>query len=100
MMSGVLRGQLDPDQLLRLRETFTPFDRMGEWPVWAYVDHRPDAQGLLAADGVASPAVAGGAGGGRMRSGLTWNQDNHWQPNDKTRLALTVAGMWHLESAS
>jgi hypothetical protein len=23
-----------------LHETFTPFDRLGEWPVRAYVDHQ------------------------------------------------------------
>lgn len=99
-MSGVLRGQLDPYQQLLLRETFTPFDQMGEWPVWAYVDHQLDSKGLVAADVLASLPVAGGAGGGRMRYGLTWNSDSHWLPNDRTRLALTVAGLWHLESAS
>ena len=35
-----------------------------------------------------------------MRYGLTWSQDGHLLPNDSTQLALTVAGMWHLESAS
>ena len=35
-----------------------------------------------------------------MRYGLTWNQDNSWLPNDGTRLVLTVAGLWHLGSAS
>jgi hypothetical protein len=100
MMAGVLREQLDPDQLLLLQETFTPFDRMGKWPVWAYVDHRLDSNGLVAGDVLASMPVAGGAGGGRMRYGLTWNQDGHWLPNDGTRLALTVAGLWHLGSAA
>ena len=99
-MSSVLRGQLDPDQLMLLRETFTPFDRMGEWPVWAYVDHQLDSKGLVAEDVLASLPVAGDAGGGRMRYRLTWNQDGRWLPSDGTRLALTVAGMWHLESAS
>ncbi len=99
-MNGVLRTQLDPDQLLLLRETFAPYDRRGEWPVWAYVDHLLDAKGLVAAEVLASLPVAGGRGGGQMRYGLTWNQNNHWLPNDGTRLALTVAGLWHLGSAS
>lgn len=99
-MSGVLRAQLDPDQLALLREVFTPFDRLGEWPVWSYVDHVLDAQGLVAVDVLASLPVAGGQGGGQMRYGLTWNRDSRWLPNAGTRLALTVAGMWHLGSAS
>ena len=99
-MSGVLCRQLDPDQLMLLRETFTPFDRLGEWPVWAYVDHILDAKGLVAADVLASLPVAGGQGGGGMRYGLTWNRDSRGLPNAGTRLALTVAGMWHLGSAS
>jgi len=33
-----------------------------------------------------------------MRYGLTWNNDNHWLPNDQTPLALTVAGMWQVGS--
>lgn len=99
-MSGVLRAQLDPDQVALLREVFTPFDRQGEWPVWAYVDHVMDAQGLVAADVLASLPTAGVQGGGQMRYGLTWNRDSHWLPNAGTRLALTVAGMWHLGSAS
>lgn len=97
-MTSVLRAQLDPDQLLLLRETFMLFDRMGAWPVWAYLDHQLDAKGLVAADVLASLPVAGKPG--RMKYGLTWNNDNHWHPNDGTPLALTVAGMWHLESAS
>lgn len=99
-MSGVLRAQLDPDQLALLREVFTPFDRLGEWPVWAYVDHVLDAQGLVAADVLSSLPVAGGQGGGQMRYGLTLNRDSHWLPNAGTRMELTVAGMWHLGSAS
>jgi hypothetical protein len=66
-MTGVLRTQLDPDQLLLLQETFTLFDRMGEWPIWAYVDHRLDAEGLIAKEVLASLPVAGGPGGGQMR---------------------------------
>lgn len=97
LMSGVLRAQLDPDQLLLLREMFTPYDQMGEWPVWAYVDHRLDAEGIVAADVLASLPVVGEPGGGQMRYGLTWNPGNHWLPNDNMQLALTVAGMWHLE---
>ena len=46
-MSGVLRAQLTPDQMVFLQEVFTPYDRYGEWPVWAYVDHVLDAQGLV-----------------------------------------------------
>jgi hypothetical protein len=99
-MSGMLRAQLDPDQLALLHETFTPFDRLGEWPVWAYVDHQLDAKGLVAADVLASLPVVGGHGGGVMRYGLTWHSDGRWLPNPGTRLALTVAGMWHLGSAS
>jgi hypothetical protein len=99
-MSGVLRAQLDPDQVTLLREVFIPFDRLGEWPVWAYVDHLIDRQGLVAEDVLASLPVAGDQGGGRMRYGLTWNSDGHWLPNPDTRLALTVAGMWHLGAAS
>jgi hypothetical protein len=98
-MSGVLRAQLDPDQLTLLREVFTPFDRQGEWPVWAYVDHVMDAQGLVAEDVLGSLPVAGDHGGGRMRYGLTWSRDGQL-PNTGTRLALTVAGMWHLGSVS
>jgi hypothetical protein len=99
-MSGLLGAQLDADQLLLLQETFTPFDRMGVWPIWDYVDHQLDATGLIAADVLASLPVAGGRGGGRMRYGLTWHQDGHWLPNDRTHLALTVAGLGHLGSAS
>jgi hypothetical protein len=99
-MGGVLRAQLDPDQVALLREVFMQFDQRGEWPVWAYVDHVMDAQGLVAADVLTSLPLAGGQGGGQMRYGLTWNMDNHWLPNAGTRLALTVAGMWHLGSAS
>jgi len=99
-MSGVLRAQLDPDQLTLLREVFTPFDRLGEWPVWAYVDHVMDVQGLVAAWVLESLPVAGDQGGGQMRYGLTWSRDSHQPPNAGTRLALTVAGMWHLGPAS
>jgi hypothetical protein len=63
--SGVLRAGLDPDQLTLLREVFTPFDQQGEWPVWAYVDHVLDAQGLVADDVLASLPTVGGQGGGR-----------------------------------
>jgi hypothetical protein len=35
-----------------------------------------------------------------MRYGLTLNRDSHWLPNAGTRMELTVAGMWHLGSAS
>jgi hypothetical protein len=77
-MTGVLRAQLDPDQLALLHETFTPFDRLGEWPVWAYVDHQLDAKGLVAADVLASLPVVGGHGGGVMRYGLTWHSDGRW----------------------
>lgn len=97
-MDGVLRAQLDPDQLLLLRETFTIFDRLGEWPVWAYLDHVLDANGLVAADVLASLPVVGGRGGGEMRYGLTRHADNYWRPKGDTRLALTVAGMWHVGS--
>jgi hypothetical protein len=99
-MSGLLQAQLDHDQLLLLQETFTSFDRMGIWPVWAYVDHQLDMKGLMAADVLASLPVAGGRGGGRMRYGLTWHQDGTFLPNDGTRLALTVAGLWHLGPAA
>lgn len=99
-MNGVLRPQLGPDQLLLLQETFTPYDRMGERPVWAYVDHQLDAKGLVAAEVLGALPIAGGPGGGQMRYGLTRNQDNHWLPNDGTPLELTVAGLWHLGSAS
>ena len=99
-MSDVLRADLDPDQLLLLRETFAPFDQTGRWPCWAYLDELLDAKGLVAADLLASLPVAGGAGGGQMRYGLTRNDNNHWLPNDKTPLELTAAGMWHLESAA
>ncbi len=71
-----------------------------EWPVWAYVDYVLDAQGLVAEDMLASLPVAGGQGGGQLRYGLTWNRDSHWLPNPGTRMALTVAGMWHLGSAA
>lgn len=98
-MSGVLRAQLDPDQLLLLREVFTPFDRQGMWPVWAYLDHRLDAKGLVAQEVLASLPVVGG-GPGRLPYGLTWNKDSNWLPNDDTPLVLTVAGLWHLESAA
>lgn len=99
-MSGVLRAGLDPDQLTLLREVFTPFDRQGEWPVWAYVDHVLDAQGLVAEDVLASLPTVGGQGGGQMRYALTWSSDGHWLPNPGTRLTLTVAGMWHLGQAA
>lgn len=99
-MNSALRAQLGPDQLLLLQETFGPYDRQGEWPLWAYVDHRLDAKGLVAEEVLASLPIAGGLGGGEMRYGLTRNQDNHWLPNDGTRLELTVPGLWHLGSAS
>ena len=79
-MSGVLRAAAHSDQLTLLREVFTPFDRLGEWPVWAYVDHVMDAEGLVAADVLASLPVAGDQGGGRMRYGLTWSRDSHQPP--------------------
>jgi hypothetical protein len=98
-VSGMLRAQLVPDQLTLLREVFTPFDRQGEWPVWAYVDHVLDAQGLAAGDVLASLPVAGDQGGGSLRYGLTWSTDGR-VPNAGTPLSLTVAGMWHLGPAS
>lgn len=98
-MTSVLREQLDPVQMLLVQETFAVFDRQGVWPVWAYLDHVLDAKGLVAADVLASLPVAG-AHPGMMRYGLTWNNDNHWLPNDKTPLALTVAGMWQVGSAA
>lgn len=49
-MTGVLRTDLSPEQLLLLEETFTPWDRMGRWPIWSYIDQRLDAKGLVAAD--------------------------------------------------
>jgi hypothetical protein len=96
-MSGLLRAQLDGDQLAFLQAVFEPFDEKGEWPVWAYVDHVMDAKGLAVADVLASlPAV-----GERLRYGLTWHQDGGtWLPNARTRLSLTVAGLWHLETAA
>lgn len=96
-MSGLLRAQLEGDQLALIQAVFEPFDETGEWPVWAYVDHVMDAKGLVAADVLASlPAV-----GGRLRYGLTWHQDGGtWLPNAGTRLSLTVAGLWHLGTAS
>jgi hypothetical protein len=100
-MSSLLRAQLDPDQLAFLNVVFEPFDNASEWPVWAYVDHVMDAKGLVAADVLASLPVAGGQGGGRLRYGLTWHQDGGtWLPSAGTRLALTVAGLWHLGTAS
>lgn len=99
MMSGILRAQLDSDQLMLLQETFAPFEQNGEWPVWAYVDHRLDAKGLVAADVLASLPTAGGLGGGRTRYGLTWNRDGDQGPAAGTRLTLTIAGMWHLGPA-
>jgi hypothetical protein len=99
-MNGVLRAELDPDQLLLLQETFTPYDRSGKWPFWAYLDHKLDAKELVAEEVLASLPIAGGLGGGQMRYGLTRNQDNHRLPNDGTPLELTVAGLWHLGSAS
>jgi hypothetical protein len=99
-VNGVLRAQLDPGQLLLLKETFRPYDQMGEWPVWAYVDQQLDGQGLVASDVLASLPIGGGAGGGEMRYGLTWHRTAHWLPDDATRLTLTVAGLWHLGSAS
>jgi hypothetical protein len=98
-MGGVLRAQLDPDQLTLLDAVFTPFDRQGEWPVWAYVDHVLDTQGLVAEDVLLSLPMAGDQGGGRLRYGLTWSTDGR-VPNAGTPLLLTVAGMWHLGQAS
>jgi hypothetical protein len=100
-MNGLLRAEPDPDQLAFLNVVFEPFDADGEWPVWAYVDHVMDAKGLVAADMLASLPVVGGQGGGRLRYGLTWHQDGgNWLPGAGTRLALTVAGLWHLGTAS
>jgi hypothetical protein len=94
-VSSVLRGELGPGQMPLLRECFPVYDRLGTWPVWAYLDHVPDAQGLKAAEVLASLPADGGARGS-VRYGLTWNRNNHWLPNDGTPLALTAAGLRHL----
>jgi hypothetical protein len=99
-VGGVLLGQLSEEQLLLLREVFTPWDRQGEWPVWHYVDTKLYRRGLVGAEVLRSLPVAGGERPGRLQYRLTWNSDNHWLPNDGTRMALTAAGLWHVRPES
>jgi hypothetical protein len=99
-MGGVLLEDLGAEQSLLLREIFAPWNRDGEWPVWQYVDYRLYAHGLVAAEVLQSLPIVGGGSPARLRYGLTFNSDNHWLPNDSTRLELTVAGLWHLRPES
>lgn len=99
-MSGILREQLGDEQLLLLREVFTPFDREGVWPIWQYIDYRLDKQGWVAGEVLGSLPVAGGEGAMRMRYGLTWHQDSLAVPNEGTPIMLTAAGLWHVRPAS
>jgi hypothetical protein len=99
-MGGLLREQLSDEQVLLLREVFTPFDRLGQWPVWQYIDSRLDLHGVVAAEVLGSLPVAGGAGVMRMRYGLTWHSDSVPVPNEGTPIALTAAGLWHVRPTS
>jgi hypothetical protein len=96
-VSGVLRAGLSPEQLLLLRETFIPWTRTGRWPIWSYLDQRLDAEGLVAADVLASLPRVGQALGGRARYELTWYVSSGGSvPPEDAPIALTVAGLWHL----
>jgi hypothetical protein len=100
-VSGVLLADLSHEQLLLLRGTFTPWSRMGRWPIWAYVDQRLDAEGLVAADVLASLPGVGEALGGRALYGLTWYVTSGSRvPAADTPVALTVAGLRHLGTDS
>jgi hypothetical protein len=100
-MNGILRTDLSPEQLLLLEEAFTPWDRHGRWPLWTYIDQRLDAKGLVAADVLASLPAAGPLWGGGSRYELTWYQRSGiLTPNADSPVALTVAGLWHLGTAS
>ncbi len=59
MASAVLRAQLASDELMLLRETFTPYDLMGEWPVWAYIDQMREKPALPRFAGSIARILAG-----------------------------------------
>lgn len=99
-MTGLLRTDLSPEQLLLLEETFAPWDRMGRWPIWSYIDRRLDAKGLVAADVLASLPVVERTWGG-SRYVLMWYQHNGGQiPSQTTEVGLTVAGLSHVGAAA
>lgn len=95
-MGGILLRELGDEQRTLLRQVFEPFSREGDWPVWQFADISLRRRGLLAGDVLASLPVAGGDGATRMHYGLTWHNDHLLVPNAGTRIALTVAGLWHI----
>ena len=80
---------------------FEPFDQDRGWPVWQYVDLTLDAKfGLDAAAVLESLPAVGYHSPMSMSYGLTWQEDSHMQPQPGTHVALTVAGLRYLGSAT
>jgi hypothetical protein len=97
----VLREELSQDQLRLLQVIFEPFDQDREWPVWQYVDLTVDARfGLDAAAVLDSLPMVGYHSPMSVSYGLTWREDSYTQPQPRTHVALTVAGLRYLRPAS
>lgn len=95
-MTGLLREPLSDDQLRLLHVIFDPFSQSGEWPVWQYVDLMLDADGVDAADALASLPRVGEHSPVTLNYGLTWRDNSHMAPQPDSRVTLTVAGLRYL----
>jgi hypothetical protein len=97
----VLREPLTGDQLRLLRVIFEPFGDEGLWPLWQYVDLTMAGKfGLDAAALLDSLPVAGVRGPMSRAYGLTWRDDAHMAPQERTQVCLTVPGLLHLDEAA
>lgn len=97
----MLREKLSQDQLQLLRIIFEPFDQDRGWPIWQYVDLIMDARfGLDAVAVLDSLPAIGYHNPMSMSYGLTWREDSHMQPQPRTHVALTVAGLRYLRPAT
>ena len=99
-MASPLREPLSPEQQTLIGVIGGPFIVSGELPVWQYIDLILDDQhGLDAASVLASLPRAGDRSPTSRSYGPIWRPDSYRQPLPDDKIALTVAGLWHLPPA-